>query len=170
MSSQCLCVPGSWGPSICEAEIARALQIDLAVFPRSAEALLWQAHAGPGCFGGCALPLRTGRMLVETKVGSRLRDLLRATRPAGLGQPAEGVREDLPALLPWVLEGEARKDLPYHFALPHRNFHRRCGQFPRGAGPRVADRRAGPVPVGVDSPRLPRLLRRRAVRASGGPR
>ena len=65
----------------------------------------------------------------RSKLRSRLRDLLRAARPREPGRPLEGGREDLPALLLWILEGEARKHLPYPFALPHLDFYRRCRQF-----------------------------------------
>ena len=62
--------------------------------------------------------------IARSKVRGRLRELLRTARSAA------GVRADLPALLLWILEGEGRKDLPYPFSLPHRDFHFRGGQFP----------------------------------------
>ena len=71
--------------------------------------------------GGYAL-LRS--QISRSKVRSRLRALLRAARSD------ESLRPDLPALLLWVLEAEGRKHLPYPFSLPHRDFQRRCGQFP----------------------------------------
>ena len=68
--------------------------------------------------------------ITRSKLRSALRDQLRATRPAGPGRaPRVGLRADLPALLLWLLEGEGRKDLPYPFALPQRDFYRRCKQF-----------------------------------------
>ena len=70
--------------------------------------------------------------ITRSKLRASLRDPLRATRPAGPGQaPRVGLRADLPALLLWLLEGEGRKDLPYPFALPQRDFYRRCKQFPQ---------------------------------------
>ena len=66
--------------------------------------------------------LRT--QITRSKVRARLRELLRTARSAA------GVRADLPALLLWILEGEGRKDLPYPFSLPHRDFHLRGAQFP----------------------------------------
>jgi DNA-binding transcriptional MerR regulator len=59
-----------------------------------------------------------------------LRDLRRYT---GLS-PQEGrfgtgmVREDLPALVLWLLEGDGSKDLPYPFSLTHLEFQQRCQQ------------------------------------------
>ena len=64
-------------------------------------------------------------LLARSGLRSRLRELLRATRG-----PAEGVREDLPALLLWLLEGTAHKYPSYPFALPHLDFYRRCVAFP----------------------------------------
>ena len=64
--------------------------------------------------------------LRSSKVRSGLRELLRELRAPGR---CERLREDLPALILWVLEGEGRKHLPYPFALPHWDFYRRCGQF-----------------------------------------
>ena len=63
--------------------------------------------------------------LARSGLRSRLRELLRATRG-----PAEGLREDLPALLLWLLEGTAHKHPSYPFALPHLDFYRRCAGFP----------------------------------------
>ena len=63
--------------------------------------------------------------LARSGLRSRLRELLRATR-----EPAEGVRQDLPALLLWLLEGTAHKHPSYPFALPHLEFYRRCAGFP----------------------------------------
>ena len=65
--------------------------------------------------------------LRSSKVRSGLRELLRTSRGRAR------LREDLPALLLWVLEGEGRKDLPYPFALAHWEFYRRCAQFPQRA-------------------------------------
>lgn len=63
--------------------------------------------------------------LARSGLRSRLRELLRATRG-----PAAGLREDLPALLLWLLEGTAHKHPSYPFALPHLDFYRRCTGFP----------------------------------------
>lgn len=41
------------------------------------------------------------------------------------------VREELPALVLWILEGTARKDLRYPFGLPYLDFYQRCRQVPR---------------------------------------
>lgn len=63
---------------------------------------------------------------------SDMREFLRELRRYGAVQNHDGrfglgtVRENLPALIWWVLEGEGRKELPYPFALPHRDFARRC--------------------------------------------
>ena len=59
-----------------------------------------------------------------------LRDLRRYTGSS----PREGrfgmgvVREDLPALILWLLEGDGSKDLPYPFSLTHFEFQQRCQQ------------------------------------------
>ena len=75
--------------------------------------------------------------LRQSKVRSGLRDLLREIRSQGTrpgGQPGQGrLREELPALVLWVLEGDGRKDLRYPFGLPHRDFYLRCGQFSQQA-------------------------------------
>ena len=63
--------------------------------------------------------------LARSGLRSRLRELLQATRG-----PAAGLREDLPALLLWLLEGTAHKHPSYPFALPHLDFYRRCAGFP----------------------------------------
>ena len=63
--------------------------------------------------------------LARSGLRSHLRELLRATR-----EPAQGLREDLPALLLWLLEGTAHKHPSYPFALPHLDFYLRCAAFP----------------------------------------
>ena len=70
-------------------------------------------------------------LLRSSKVRTGLRELLRELRQNctaevyhgryGLGQ----LREDLLALILWVLEGEGGKDLPYPFCLPHPGFYQR---------------------------------------------
>jgi hypothetical protein len=74
--------------------------------------------------------LRT--LLRQSKVRTQLHDLLRelrqhTTAEVYAGKYGQGrLREDLLALLYWLLEGEGRKDLPYPFSLPHLDFYRRC--------------------------------------------
>jgi hypothetical protein len=71
-------------------------------------------------------------LLRQSKVRTQLRDLLRELRQHTTAEVYEGkygqgrLREDLLALLYWLLEGEGRKDLPYPFSLPHLDFYRRC--------------------------------------------
>ena len=67
--------------------------------------------------------------IARSKLRSRLRDLLRANRPSPDGRLPDGLREDLPALLLWLLEGEARKQARYPFSLAHLDLHLRCQQF-----------------------------------------
>ena len=81
----------------------------------------------------------------RSRLRSRLRELLAASRG-----PAEGLREDLPALLLWLLEGTGRKHPSYPFALPQLDFYRRCQQFPAERDRRLPAPRA---------PREQRLLR-----------
>jgi hypothetical protein len=74
--------------------------------------------------------LRT--LLRQSKVRTPLRDLLRELRQHTTAEVYAGkyghgrLREDLLALIYWVLEGEGRKDLPYPFSLPHLGFLQRC--------------------------------------------
>lgn len=69
-----------------------------------------------------------------TKIRTDLRSLLRDLRPYGSARSAEGrfgpgrLREDLKALVLWVLQGDGSKDAPFPFALPHLDFSRRCRQ------------------------------------------
>ncbi len=67
--------------------------------------------------------------LTRSRLRKRLRELLKATRPNPAGQLPAGVREQLPAMLLWLLEGSARKHPPYPFALPELDLYRSCGQF-----------------------------------------
>jgi len=74
------------------------------------------------------------KLLKGCKVRSGLRELLRELRrnqavdvydaKFGNGQ----IRQALPALILWVLEGEGGKDLPFPFCLPHLNFYQRCSE------------------------------------------
>lgn len=78
-------------------------------------------------------------LLRQSKVRTQLRDLLRALRQHTTAEVYAGkyghgrLREDLLALIYWVLEGEGRKDLPYPFALPHLGFFQRCQEATRRA-------------------------------------
>ena len=71
-------------------------------------------------------------LLRQSKVRTQLRELLRELRQHATAEVYDGkyghgrLREDLLALIYWVLEGEGRKDLPYPFSLPHLDFYRRC--------------------------------------------
>ena len=71
-------------------------------------------------------------LLRQSKVRTQLRDLLRELRQQVTAEVYAGkyghgrLREDLLALLYWVLEGEGQKDLPYPFSLPHLGFYQRC--------------------------------------------
>jgi hypothetical protein len=71
-------------------------------------------------------------LLRQSKVRTQLRELLRELRQHTTGEVYDGkyghgrLREDLLALIYWVLEGEGRKDLPYPFSLPHLDFYQRC--------------------------------------------
>jgi hypothetical protein len=71
-------------------------------------------------------------LLRQSKVRTQLRDLLRELRQHVAAEVYAGkyghgrLREDLLALLYWVLEGEGHKDLPYPFSLPHLGFYQRC--------------------------------------------
>jgi len=74
------------------------------------------------------------RLLRSSNVRRDLRDLLRELRRyrgcSGHGRrfgPGP-VREDVLALVLWVLEGEGKKDLDYPFSLPHLGFYQRCQQ------------------------------------------
>jgi len=71
-------------------------------------------------------------LLRQSQVRTQLRELLRALRQHTTAEVYTGtyghgrLREDLLALLYWVLEGEGRKDLPYPFSLAHLEFYQRC--------------------------------------------
>ncbi|RLA00347.1 MAG: hypothetical protein DRQ47_09645, partial [Gammaproteobacteria bacterium] len=70
-------------------------------------------------------------LLRSSKVRTGLRELLRELRQNGTAEVYHGrygqgrLREDLLALILWVLEGEGGKDLPYPFCLPHLGFYQR---------------------------------------------
>lgn len=94
------------------------------------------------------------RLLKSSKVRTDLRTLLRDLRCYSNNSPCEGqfgkgvVREDLPALVLWILEGDGSKDLVYPFGLVHLTFFQRCQQAQQRAecwvqGPRtLPERRA----------------------------
>ncbi len=71
-------------------------------------------------------------LLRRSKVRTGLRELLRELRKNESAEVYQGkygqgcLREDLLALILWVLEGEGGKDLPYPFCLPHLGFYQRC--------------------------------------------
>jgi len=71
-------------------------------------------------------------LLRQSQVRPQLRELLRTLRQHTTAEVYTGtyghgrLREDLFALLYWVLEGEGRKDLPYPFSLAHLEFYQRC--------------------------------------------
>ncbi len=72
------------------------------------------------------------KLLKSSKVRGDLRTLLRDLRGYDTTSPREGrfgpgvVREDLLALVLWILEGEGTKDPLYPFALVHLAFYQRC--------------------------------------------
>lgn len=72
--------------------------------------------------------LRVSRL--RTDLWSLLRELRRYRQADGYeGRLGRGqVREQLLALVLWLLEGRGHKDLPYPFALPHLERVRRCRQ------------------------------------------
>jgi len=68
-------------------------------------------------------------MLKRSAIQGDLRKLLHDLRPhqAGEGHFGEGhPREDLAALVHWLLHGEGRRDPPFPFGLPHLDFVQRC--------------------------------------------
>jgi len=71
-------------------------------------------------------------LLRQSKVRTQLRELLRELRRNRSVEMYDGkvgrgrLREDLLALIVWMLQGEGRKDLPYPFSLVHLDFYQRC--------------------------------------------
>lgn len=69
-----------------------------------------------------------------SRVRADLQALLRELRRYGASEPREGrfgpgrVREELLALVLWLLDGDGQKDISYPFSLPHLDFVRRCQQ------------------------------------------
>jgi hypothetical protein len=74
------------------------------------------------------------KVLKSSKVRTDLRTLLRDLRDYSATQSHDGrfgkgvVREDLLALVLWILESDSRKDLLYPFSLVHLEFYQRCRQ------------------------------------------
>lgn len=74
------------------------------------------------------------KLLKHSKVHADMRLLLRDLRRYTVSSPQAGrfgtgvVREDLSALILWLLEGDGSKDLPYPFSLAHLEFQQRCQQ------------------------------------------
>jgi len=74
-------------------------------------------------------------LLRQSQVRTQLRELLRDLRRDTQAEVYQGkyghgrLREDLLALVYWLLEGQGQKDLPYPFALPHLDFYQRCRQM-----------------------------------------
>lgn len=91
------------------------------------------------------------RQRVRTDLTALLRELRHYRRDDSFrGRFGSGpVREDLLALVLWVLEGAGKKDLVYPFSLPHLEFYQRCQQALQK------------VHCWVGSPRTP--LERRAI-------
>ncbi|MEA3278791.1 MAG: hypothetical protein U9Q81_26535 [Pseudomonadota bacterium] len=94
------------------------------------------------------------KLLKSSKVRTDLRTLLRDLRGYSATSPHDGrfgkgvVREDLSALVLWILESDGTKDLLYPFGLVHLEFYQRCQEALRRAqswvrGPRtLPERRA----------------------------
>jgi len=78
-------------------------------------------------------------ILRQRRVRTNLYQLLRDLRPYRQSDSTEGrfgsgrVREDLLALVHWILEGDGKKDAPYPFCLPHLEFFERCRDAMRRA-------------------------------------
>jgi len=104
------------------------------------------------------------KLLKSSKVRTDLRALLRDLRAYPTTSPHEGrfgkgvVREDLLALVLWILEGDGTKDLLYPFALVHLEFFQRCRQALQRAQCWVQGSRTLPERRAVDH--LATLVRR----------
>lgn len=69
-----------------------------------------------------------GQSRIRTDLRQLLKDLKRyrvADQKDGRFGPGK-VREDLLALVHWILEGDGKKDAPYPFCLTHLEFYQRC--------------------------------------------
>ncbi len=90
------------------------------------------------------------RLLRTSNLRRDLRDLLRELRRYHRCSVYQGrfgcgvVREDLLALVLWILEGEGKKDLDYPFSLTHLAFFQRCQQARHKAECWVASPRTQP--------------------------
>ena len=104
------------------------------------------------------------KLLKSSKVRTDLRSLLRDLRTYPTTSPHAGrfgkgvVREDLLALVLWILEGDGTKDLLYPFALVHLEFFQRCRQALQRAQCWVQGSRTRPERRAVDH--LATLVRR----------
>ncbi|MCP4392539.1 MAG: hypothetical protein GY802_29885, partial [Gammaproteobacteria bacterium] len=104
------------------------------------------------------------KLLKSSKVRTDLRALLRDLRRYAGPNPQDGrfgkgaIREDLPALVLWVLEGDGTKDLLYPFGLVHLEFHQRCRQALQRASCWVQGPRTRPERRAIDH--LATLVRR----------
>ena len=89
----------------------------------------------------------------RSKVRSQLQDLLRKACSA------RRVRAELPALLPWLLEGEVHKHLPYPLRAAAPGLQQSLRATPPPAGPSPATtphaRRARPAATGLAGPGRP---------------
>jgi hypothetical protein len=104
------------------------------------------------------------KLLKSSKVRTDPRALLRDLRDYPTSGPHEGrfgkgvVREDLRALLLWILEGDGTKDLLYPFALVHLAFFQRCRAALQRASCWVQGPRTPPERRAIDH--LATLIRR----------
>lgn len=104
------------------------------------------------------------KLLKSCKVRSDLRALLRDLRDYAVTQSHDGrfgkgvVREELPALVLWILESDSRKDLLYPFSLVHLEFYQRCRQALQRAESWVQGPRTPPERRAIDH--LGTLVRR----------
>lgn len=105
-----------------------------------------------------------------SQIRTELWTLLRELRHYDASSATEGrwgpgcAREELKALVLWVLEGDGRKDAPYPFALPHLEFVRRCRQSCERAAQWV------PCPRTQPERRVIAVLARRVERLERDPR
>ena len=116
------------------AELQPAIESTLATFGPPLAFMRDLGSAGAKAVAGCrdpAVPDLVCHCHFLAAVGKKLLDVEYAALRSELRAPdrCERLREDLPVLILWVLEGEGRKHLPYPFALPHWDFYRRCRQF-----------------------------------------
>lgn len=89
-------------------------------------------------------------LIRKTKCRADMRALLRDMRKYSSTDRIEDrfgrgtIRDDLKALVLWVLEGEGHADAPFPFSLPHLDFAQRCRQARRKAEPWVPRPRTAP--------------------------